>query len=48
VQLTVPAIAAAGAVLILSETLTLRLAVSGAIVLAGVALVIHARGRKAR
>jgi drug/metabolite transporter (DMT)-like permease len=48
VQLTVPAIAAAGAVLILSETLTLRLAVSGAIVLAGVALVIHARARKAR
>lgn len=46
VQLTVPAIAAAGAVLILSETLTPRLAVSGAIILAGVALVIHARARK--
>jgi len=47
VQLTVPVIAAAGAVLILSEALTPRLAVSGAIILAGVALVIHARARKA-
>ena len=43
VQLTVPIIAALGAVVFLSETLTLRLALAGTAILGGVALTILAR-----
>jgi drug/metabolite transporter (DMT)-like permease len=42
-QLSVPVITAAGAVLLLSETLTLRLVVASAVVLGGIALVIGKR-----
>jgi drug/metabolite transporter (DMT)-like permease len=45
VQLAVPVIAALGGALVLSETLTLRLAAAGALVLGGVALVLVARRR---
>ncbi len=45
VQLTVPLIAALGAVLFLSETLTLRLVLAGAFLLGGVALTIFAKQR---
>jgi drug/metabolite transporter (DMT)-like permease len=43
VQLTVPVIAALGAVLVLDEPLTLRLVVAGACVLGGVAVTIFAK-----
>ena len=46
-QLSVPVIAAVGAALTLGETLTVRLLVSGAAVLAGVGLVLTARTRRA-
>lgn len=46
-QLSVPVIAAAGAVLTLRETLSTRLVVSGILVLAGVALALSARARRA-
>jgi drug/metabolite transporter (DMT)-like permease len=45
-QLSVPVIAALGAVALLGETLGLRLAVSGAAVLAGVGIVLSARARR--
>lgn len=47
VQLSVPVIAAAGGVLLLSEPLTLRLVVAGIAILGGIALVILAGQRKA-
>ena len=46
-QLSVPVIAALGAALTLGETLTARLVISGLAVLAGVALVLTARSRRA-
>ena len=46
-QLSVPVIAALGAVLMLGETLSVRLVVSGVLVLAGVAIVLSARARRA-
>lgn len=45
VQLTVPVIAAAGAVVFLSEDLTARLVVSAAVILAGVLIVIRVKAR---
>ena len=45
-QLSVPVIAAVGAVLTLGETLSMRLALSGVAVLSGVGLVLSARSRK--
>jgi drug/metabolite transporter (DMT)-like permease len=45
VQLSVPVIAAAGGALLLSEALTPRLVVSGALVLGGIALVLRRRPR---
>jgi drug/metabolite transporter (DMT)-like permease len=45
VQLAVPVLAATGGVLILGETVTLRLIVAGALVLGGVALAVTARPR---
>jgi drug/metabolite transporter (DMT)-like permease len=47
VQLTVPVIAALGGALVLAEPLTLRLAVSAATILGGVALAILAPKRLA-
>lgn len=47
VQLTVPAIAAGGAILFLSEPLTLRFVVAGVMILGGVAFAIQARSRPA-
>ena len=46
VQLTVPAIAAAGGVLLLGEPVTLRLLVAGAGILGGVAIALLAAGRR--
>jgi drug/metabolite transporter (DMT)-like permease len=46
-QLSVPVIAAGGAVLTLRETLSVRLIVAGILVLAGVALALSARARRA-
>lgn len=46
-QLSVPVIAAVGAVLTLGETLSTRLILSGVAVLSGVALVLSARSRRA-
>ncbi len=46
VQLTVPLIAALGAALALSETITTRLVLSGGFLLAGVALTILSRGNR--
>lgn len=43
VQLSVPAIAALGGVVLLAELLTLRLMLASAVTLGGIALVIHAR-----
>jgi drug/metabolite transporter (DMT)-like permease len=43
VQLSVPVIAALGAVVVLDEAITLRLVLSSAAVLGGIALVIVAR-----
>jgi drug/metabolite transporter (DMT)-like permease len=45
IQLTVPALAAAGAVLLLGEPFTLRLALTSLVILGGVALVIAGRRR---
>lgn len=45
VQLSVPVIAALGAVAILGETLTLRLALCGSLILGGVAWTIRVKGR---
>ena len=45
-QLSVPVIAAVGAVLTLGETLSMRLVLSGVAVLSGVGLVLSARSRK--
>ena len=45
VQLTVPVIAAAGAILLLSEALTLRFVLASAAILGGVALVLSAQRR---
>jgi drug/metabolite transporter (DMT)-like permease len=45
-QLSVPVIAAAGAVLTLGETMTTRLVLAGLAVLSGVALVLSARSRR--
>jgi drug/metabolite transporter (DMT)-like permease len=45
-QLSVPVIAALGAVALLGETLGVRLVVSGAAVLAGVGLVLSSRARR--
>lgn len=47
VQLSVPVIAAVGGVLLLSEPLTLRLAVAGIAILGGIAIVIRAGQKKA-
>jgi drug/metabolite transporter (DMT)-like permease len=47
-QLTVPVIAAAGAVLLLGETLTDRLLIAGAVILAGVAMAVLASPTAAR
>jgi drug/metabolite transporter (DMT)-like permease len=44
-QLSVPVVAALGAVLFLGERLSMRLAISGAVVLGGVAIVLSARSR---
>jgi drug/metabolite transporter (DMT)-like permease len=46
-QLSVPVIAAAGAVLTLGETLSARLMIAGVAVLAGVGIVLSARSRRA-
>ncbi len=46
IQLTVPALAGAGAVLFLDEPLTLRLALSSLVILGGVALVIAGKRRE--
>ena len=46
VQLSVPVIAALGGVLLLRETLTLRLVLSGVAILGGVAVVVLARARR--
>jgi drug/metabolite transporter (DMT)-like permease len=46
IQLSVPVIAAAGAILFLGETLTLRFAIVGIVVLGGIALAITAKQRK--
>ena len=46
VQLAVPVIAAVGGVLLLSETITLRLLLSSALVLGGIAMAIVARQRR--
>jgi drug/metabolite transporter (DMT)-like permease len=48
VQLTVPAIAAAGAVLLLAEPLTLRLVLASAAILAGMAVTVLAGERRRR
>ncbi|MFC6672369.1 EamA family transporter [Marinobacterium aestuariivivens] len=48
VQLTVPALAALGGVLLLAEPLSLRLVLSGTLTLGGIALVIRAGARGAR
>ncbi|MEM5429963.1 DMT family transporter [Cupriavidus oxalaticus] len=48
VQLSVPIIAAAGGIVLLDETLTLRLAVSAVAVLGGISLVIAGKARGAR
>lgn len=45
VQLTVPAIAAAGGIVFLGETATLRVLLAGALILGGVAVAIQARRR---
>jgi drug/metabolite transporter (DMT)-like permease len=45
VQLSVPVIAALGAVIFLSETLTARLLIAGAVMLGGIALAILSRRR---
>ena len=45
-QLSVPVIAAAGAVLTLGETVSTRLVIAGIGVLSGVALVLSARNRR--
>jgi drug/metabolite transporter (DMT)-like permease len=47
VQLAVPVIAAVGGVLLLGETITLRLVLSSVLVLGGIALAIVARQRSA-
>jgi drug/metabolite transporter (DMT)-like permease len=47
VQLTVPVIAALGGVLFLGESVTLRLALSAALILGGVALTLVGRRRAA-
>jgi len=47
VQLSVPAIAAAGGVILLAEPLTVRLLVASAAMLGGIAIVLAQRGRKA-
>jgi drug/metabolite transporter (DMT)-like permease len=46
-QLSVPVIAAAGAVLTLGETVSTRLVLAGIAVLSGVGLVLSARSRRA-
>jgi drug/metabolite transporter (DMT)-like permease len=46
IQLSVPVIAAVGGVLLLSETLTLRLLVAGIAILGGIAVVILAGQKK--
>lgn len=46
VQLSVPAIAAAGGVLLLDEAITLRLFVSGALILGGISVAIVRRSRR--
>jgi drug/metabolite transporter (DMT)-like permease len=48
VQLAVPALAAAGGVVFLSERISLRLVVSGTLILGGVALAVARRSRRAR
>lgn len=48
VQLTVPAIAAAGAVVFIGEALTLRMAAASLAILAGLALVILAGEKRRR
>jgi drug/metabolite transporter (DMT)-like permease len=48
VQLSVPALAAAGGALLLSETITLRLILASALILGGIALALVARDRLAR
>ena len=48
VQLAVPAIAAAGGVLFLSEVITLRLMLASAMILGGVALALRGRSRSVR
>lgn len=45
-QLSVPVMAALGAVLFLGERLSLRLVASGSVVLGGVAIVLSARSRR--
>jgi drug/metabolite transporter (DMT)-like permease len=48
VQLSVPAIAAAGGVVFLAERLTLRLVLAAAVILGGVGLAVAGRARRAR
>jgi drug/metabolite transporter (DMT)-like permease len=48
VQLSVPALAAAGGVLLLSEVLSMRLLLSSATILGGIALVLLSRSLAAR
>ena len=48
VQLSVPVLAAIGGVLLLSETVSLRLAIASVLVLGGVGLAIGGRGRRRR
>jgi drug/metabolite transporter (DMT)-like permease len=48
VQLSVPALAAAGGVVFLAETITLRLLLASALILGGIALALVARDRRAR
>ncbi len=46
VQISVPLLAAIGGVIFLNEQITLRLVLAGIAILAGIGLVIHARGRQ--
>lgn len=48
VQLSVPLVAAFGGVLLLSEAITLRLALASAVILGGIALVLTSRSRRER
>ena len=47
VQLSVPVVAAAGGILLLAETLSMRLAVASALVLGGISLALVRRSARA-